>query len=137
MNEQSFDDAVARIEARRRDSHAAVAYAAEAYYFLREGLDYTAEKLKRTTAENRHVTGRELSIGLRDYALEEFGPLAGLTLAQWGVCETADFGRMVFDLVSEGVFGKTSEDKIEDFTAVYDFDEAFAAPFKPLAAKEA
>ncbi len=129
MNEQSFEDAVARIEARRNDSATTVSYAAEAYYFLREGLDYTSEKLKRTSAGNRHVSGRELSEGLRDYALEEFGPLARLTLAQWGICETADFGRMVFDLIREGVFGKTAEDKIEDFNGVYDFEDAFTAQY--------
>lgn len=132
MNEQSFEDAVARIEARRRESPTAAPYAAEAYYFLREGLDYTSAKLKRVEAGNRHVSGQELSRGLRDYALEEFGPLARLTLSQWGICETADFGRMVFDLVREGVLGKTAEDKIEDFNDVYDFEKAFTAPFKPL-----
>ncbi|MBR1837819.1 MAG: hypothetical protein IJ783_11110 [Kiritimatiellae bacterium] len=125
MNEQSFDDAVSRICERNGD------YDAEAYYFLREGLDATVRRLGREDSGNRHVTGRELCEGLRDYALEEWGPLALLVLTQWGVYETSDFGNLVFELVSEGVFGKRGSDKREDFDGVFSFEDAFQAPYEP------
>ena len=43
----------------------------------------------------------------------------------WNVEETDDFGRMVFHLVEHGLMGKTEEDNLEDFHAVYDLLEAF------------
>ena len=128
MNEQSFEDAVNRICEKSPD------YDAEAYYFLREGLDRTTRKLGREQGPNRHVTGRELCEGLRDYALEEFGPLALLVLTQWGLYETADFGRMVLALVNEGVFGKTPNDSASDFDGVYSFEDAFDKPYQPAIA---
>ena len=127
MNDQSFEDAISRICEKNAD------YDAEAYYFLREGLARTAEKLGREPGSKpgRHVSGKELCEGLRDYALEEFGPLALLVLTQWGVYATADFGHMVYALIGEGVFGKNGEDKPADFEDVYDFEEAFAKPYEP------
>ena len=84
--------------------------------------------------ERRHVSGRELCEALRDYALSEFGPLALLVLTQWGVYETADFGRMVYALIAEGVFGKNPGDRKSDFDGVYDFEETFARPYDPPSA---
>ncbi|GIW70647.1 MAG: hypothetical protein KatS3mg102_0189 [Planctomycetota bacterium] len=71
------------------------------------------------------MTGQELCAGLRDLALEKFGPLARTVLRQWGVHRTRDFGEMVFDLIRIGLMGKTDTDTIEDFDEVYAFDEAF------------
>ena len=126
MNEQSFEDAVCRICEKNPD------YDAEAYYFLREGLDRAVEKAaSEGDGKRRHVTGRELCEALRDHALGEFGPLALLVLTQWGIYETADFGRMVYALIGEGVFGKSGSDKVSDFEGVYDFEETFAKPYEP------
>lgn len=125
MNEQSFEDAVSRICEKDGD------YDAEAYYFLREALDHTVRVLGREDAKDRHVTGRELCEGLRGYALEQFGPMSLLVLSQWGVFETADFGRMVHELVNEGVFGKKPSDSEADFKDVYSFEEAFEKPYAP------
>ena len=125
MNEQSFEDAVCRICEKGGD------YDAEAYYFLREGLESAAEKAAGKDGGRRHVSGRELCEALRDHAIDEFGPLALLVLTQWGVYETADFGRMVYALINEGVFGKNGSDKPSDFDDVYDFEETFAKPYEP------
>ena len=38
---------------------------------------------------------------------------------------------MVFNLIGAGIFGKTEQDSIEDFKAVYDFCDAFEKPFLP------
>jgi hypothetical protein len=40
-------------------------------------------------------------------------------------------GQIVFNLVNNGVLGKSESDRLEDFTAVYTFEEAFVKPFLP------
>ena len=68
---------------------------------------------------------------MRDYALSEFGPVTKRVLSEWGITECVDFGNIVFNLVNEGLLGKTDEDSIEDFMGGYDFNEAFIQPFTP------
>ncbi len=102
-------------------------YTADAYHFVREGLDHTVRKLDKP----RHVSGRELLDGMREYALQEFGPVSKRVLSEWGIHECIDFGNIVFNLVNEGLLGKTDEDSIEDFMGGYDFNEAFIKPFRP------
>ncbi|MCS6771772.1 MAG: hypothetical protein NZ740_07060 [Kiritimatiellae bacterium] len=107
-------------------------YAEDAYHFVREALDYTIKMLnKPAEGPARHVTGQELLEGFRKYALEEFGPLALRVLRHWGIRSTEDVGEIVFNLVREGVFGKTEQDRIEDFHGGYDFETAFSKPFRP------
>lgn len=102
-------------------------YSAEAYLFVREGLDHTVRKLEKP----RHVSGQELLEGMREYALKEYGPVTKRVLLEWGINECIDFGNIVFNLVNEGLLGKTEEDRIEDFMGGYDFHEAFILPFRP------
>src|SRR5881275_2321506 len=107
-------------------------YQREAYIFLRDALDFTTKqqkKVKGTTV--RHVSGPELLEGVRQYALKEFGPLVITVFDSWGIRSCEDIGHMVFNLIGAGIFGKTEEDSIEDFKAVYDFAEAFLKPFQP------
>jgi uncharacterized repeat protein (TIGR04138 family) len=107
-------------------------YDIEAYLFVREALDYTIKMLQKPDkGSDRHVSGRELLEGLRRYAIEEFGPIALKTLEIWGITKTDDIGAIVFNLVQAGEFGKTDEDKSEDFANGYDFHDAFAKPFLP------
>ena len=110
-------------------------YPLEAYQFVREGLDYTQHKMARMTGakEPRHVTGRELTDGMRQYALETYGPMARLLLNDWGIHATEDFGEIVFNLVENNLLAKTKNDSREDFAGGFDFEEAFTAPFQPLA----
>jgi uncharacterized repeat protein (TIGR04138 family) len=75
--------------------------------------------------EPRHISGRELAEGVRDLALERFGPLARTVLEHWGIRATGNVGDVVFALVEAGVLIKQDEDGPEDFLGVYDFDEAF------------
>jgi uncharacterized repeat protein (TIGR04138 family) len=79
----------------------------------------------------RHVAGPELLEGVRQYALKEFGPMALSVLSHWGVARCEDIGHMVFNLIGAGIFGKTDEDSMDDFKAVYDFRDAFVKPFQP------
>lgn len=112
-------------------------YPLEAYVFLRLALDFTIRAMKKPTAgPARHITGHELLDGIRQYALQEFGPITRTVLDAWGITRTEDFGNLVFNLVSHGVLGKTDQDKIEDFSNGYSFQAAFTAPFLPAASKE-
>jgi uncharacterized repeat protein (TIGR04138 family) len=107
-------------------------YAADAYFFLVEALNTTTKKhLKENPNRDRHVTGQELSEGIRDVALEEFGPMAYTVFSEWGIRSTSDFGEIVYNLIDIGRLGKTDSDSKADFNAVFDFDEAFRAPFQP------
>ena len=80
---------------------------------------------------SRHVSGPELLEGLRGYALEQYGPLAKTVLNAWGVTRCRNFGDIVFNLIEYNVFSKTENDRPEDFSDIFEFDEAFVKPFKP------
>jgi uncharacterized repeat protein (TIGR04138 family) len=109
----------------------------QAYLFVRDGLEHTVRELKKRDAVrakiSRHVSGRELAEGLRDYALDQFGPLARTVLNAWGLTETIHFGDIVYNFIEYSVFSKTDSDRREDFADVYAFDEAFDTPFRPRA----
>jgi uncharacterized repeat protein (TIGR04138 family) len=92
-----------------------------AYLFVLSALHYVIEQL----AEPRHISGRELAEGVRDLALERFGPMARTVLEHWGIRATADLGDVVFALVECGILIKQDDDALEDFRDVFDFDEAF------------
>jgi uncharacterized repeat protein (TIGR04138 family) len=99
-------------------------YPVEAFDFVQTGLRYTAAKLHgQALAEKteRHISGRQLCLGLRDYAISRWGMLARVVLSRWKITETVDFGRIVFSLVEAGRLGVTAEDSLEDFRDVYDF----------------
>lgn len=106
-------------------------YHREAYLFVREALDYTQKLVARRTGKNelRHVTGQELLEGLRQYALEQYGPLALMVLEEWGVRRCEDFGEIVFNMIEAHLLAKTDTDCREDFSGGYDFYEAFRRPF--------
>lgn len=126
MKKVGFNEALTQILAEDRR------YDEQAYYFLREALDFTIKLLaKPAEGKARHVSGGELLQGIRQYALQEFGPMARTVLDRWGIRRCEDFGNIVFNLVGKGVLGKTDEDRIEDFAGGYDFDEAFCQPFRP------
>lgn len=111
-------------------------YAVGAYVFVRMALDYTVKKVNESDAgrKDRNVSGRELLEGIREFALDTFGPMAMPLLDEWGVRKCEDFGNIVFNLVEAKALTKTEEDRIEDFMGGYDFDEAFVKPFLPACA---
>ena len=108
-------------------------YHPEAYAFLRDSLEATIKRRKKSKKEpGPHVGAVELLDGFRIHALAEFGPMALMVLNYWGVMATSDVGQMDFNLVQAGIFGKTDEDTAESFRDIFDFREAFVAPFRPL-----
>jgi uncharacterized repeat protein (TIGR04138 family) len=107
----------------------------KAYTFVRQALDHTVKEMKKRaperTARSQHVTGPELLTGVRDFALDQFGPLAKTVLNTWGITRCRDIGDIVFNLIEYNVFSKTDNDRREDFADIYDFEEAFVKPFAP------
>lgn len=77
---------------------------------------------------NRHVSGRELCWGLRDYAILRWGMMARSVLESWNVRSTTDFGKVVFGFIEFDMMQKQESDRIEDFENVFDFQEAFDQP---------
>src|SRR5213592_3728494 len=107
-------------------------YQREAYIFLRDSLDFTTKQQKKAKGTTvRHVSGPELLEGVKQYALKEFGPMVVTVFDNWGIRSCEDIGHMVFNLIGAGIFGKTDEDSIDDFKAVYDSRDAFVKPFQP------
>lgn len=111
-------------------------YAYEAYEFLYEALDHTLHvlgkvpPLARESDQHYHVTGEQLLDGVRDLALKQFGLMARTVFHVWGIEQTGDFGKIVFNLVEAGLMSKTEEDSLLDFQGVYDLDEALVRNYR-------
>lgn len=126
MQEVTFEEALEII--RSRDPR----YGNDAYMFVREALDHTQKTTGRDKrGQVRHVTGQELLEGIREYALQQFGPMAITVLEEWGIKSCPDFGEIVFNMVEIGLLAKTDQDSRSDFENGYDFVEAFRKPFLP------
>jgi uncharacterized repeat protein (TIGR04138 family) len=126
MQEVSFDEALELIRA--RDPR----YQGDAYMFVREALEHTQKSISKDNRGHlRHVSGQELLHGIRQYALQQFGPMAMTVFEEWGIHHCRDFGEIVFNMVEIGLLAKTEKDSRSDFENGYDFPEAFRRPFLP------
>jgi len=126
MQEINFDEAVELILT--RDPR----FSRDAYTFVREALDHTQKLIgKETHGQIRHVSGQELLDGIRQFALQQFGPMVVTVFEEWGVHHSRDFGEIVFNMVEIGLLAKTDKDTRADFQNGYDFTEAFRKPFWP------
>lgn len=122
-------------------------YPLDAFIFVQRGLDHTVRSIHGEPADatdgadekalvvqdpqsdkpSRHVTGRQLCTGLRDFAIEQYGLLARTVLRRWRINACEDFGHIVFAMVDAGMMNKTDEDSVQDFVDVFDFEAAFTA----------
>ena len=126
MQEVDFESAIGQLLT--RDPR----YPREAYLFLRDALEHTQKQVARQAKGMvRHVTGRELLHGIREYALAQFGPMALMVFEEWGIRAGENFGEMVFNMVAAGLLAKTDKDCLDDFRGVYEFEDAFRKPFLP------
>ncbi|MBI3413997.1 MAG: hypothetical protein HY043_01550 [Verrucomicrobia bacterium] len=126
MQEINYVEAVERIV--QNDPR----YHRDAYQFLRDALDYTQRLVnKQSKTKPRHVTGQELLEGLRQFGLEQFGPMTLSVFNAWGIFRGEDFGELVFNLVENELLSKTETDSRADFQGGYDFFDAFRKPFLP------
>ncbi len=104
----------------------------DGYFFLREALDHTQKMVGKVKKDEiRHVSGKELLDGIRDYGLEQFGPMTLTVLEEWGIRSCEDFGEMVFNMVGNNLLAKTEKDTRDDFKDGFNFDDAFRQPFLP------
>ncbi len=108
-------------------------YAAGAYVFVRMALDYTVKRVcaKDSGRIEKQVSTSEFLEGIREFALETFGPMAMPLFEEWGIRSCEDIGQIVFNLIEAQALRKSADDKIEDFAGGYDFKEAFEKPFLP------
>lgn len=136
MQAATFEEALEQILEKEKRYHR------DAYLFLREALDHTRKILerdiklqrtpgKRITAKEQHVSGQELLEGIRDLAIQNFGPMAMTVFEEWGVHSCQDFGELVFIMVENNLLKKTEKDSRADFENGYDFFEAFQKPYLP------
>ncbi len=109
-------------------------YAPAAFAFVQDGLGYTSELFQNREFDSHgfdefdlHVSGQQLCMGLRDFAIQQYGLLAPVVLKQWGVKRTEDFGAIVFRMVELELLRTSPQDSEDDFRAIYQFDEVFHA----------
>ncbi len=114
-------------------------YAPAAYHFVFEALDFVLEHQERAhkhrgeaAQDDRHVSVVQLLDGMREYALDQFGPLARLVLEHWGLYRTEDFGEIVFSLVESRLLNKQETDRKRDFRNGFNFREAFDKAWRPI-----
>lgn len=93
----------------------------DSYYFMLSAIDYAVSKLKQP----RHVNGKELLEAVREFALQQYGPMTLTVLEHWGIHTTEDFGIIVFNMVEEGLLRKTETDSLDDFKGIFELKEAF------------
>ena len=126
MHEATFEEDLEKILAKDHRYHR------DAYLFVREALDHTQKVVaKESRGQPRHVSGQELLKGIRDFALEQFGPMVITVFEEWGVRSGQDFGEIVFNMVEAGLLAKTDQDSRTDFENGYSFEDAFRKPFLP------
>jgi uncharacterized repeat protein (TIGR04138 family) len=126
MQEVNFDEAVDQILLKDNRFHR------DAYGFMRESLDFTQKLIgKENQGKVRHVTGKELVEGIRQFALNQFGPMTVTVFEEWGIRQCSDFGDIVFNMVEIGLLAKTEKDNRDDFQSGYNFTDAFCKPFWP------
>ena len=112
-------------------------YKLEAYQFIRESLQFAHEHRElleladapggtaAAKTSPRHVTGQQLCEACRRYATEQYGYLAKMVLASWGVHSTSDFGELVYNLIRIEQMRKSDTDRREDFDDVYSIRRRF------------
>jgi uncharacterized repeat protein (TIGR04138 family) len=126
MQPVHFEQAVAAVISRDKR------FDAQAYFFLKDALDFTLKRIADGNGgHSRHVSGPELLLGFRDFALDQFGPMSSTLMKEWGIRQCRDIGDMVFQLIDEGMFGKQDSDSLEDFSEVFDLEDALVQPFLP------
>jgi uncharacterized repeat protein (TIGR04138 family) len=122
-------------------------YKLEAYQFVGAGLEYAQDVLglgtpsprrkrrgspKRGIASEqpaRHVSGQELCWALRSLAHRQYGLMARIVLASWGIHATSDFGAIVYNLIRIGKMSKSDSDRLEHFHNVFDFEQALVRDY--------
>ena len=118
----SFENAVKEL------IHRYPQYSAEAYDFVRAGLEHASAHYSKGEKAS-HLTAEQLYAGAFSYALSEYGPLATKVLQFWGIYSNKDFGDVVYKLIEVGVFGKQKGDTQEEFETLPPLASMLDAPY--------
>ena len=114
---------------------AAGPYPIEAFAFVQEGLQHSVQLVHddpdALSDEQRHISGQQLCLGLRETAIDKYGLLAPLVLEHWKIRRTNDFGRIVFAMIQAGLMSRPSDDSLVDFRSVYHPKDAFSRAAAP------
>ncbi len=107
-------------------------YPLEAVQFVREGLNHTIQMFhpEKEPGQRQHVGGDQLCEGMKHLAMKRWGFMARSVLKGWNITSTRDFGEIVFLLVDSGWMMKESQDCIEDFDNVFDFQEVLERDYE-------
>lgn len=126
MRDEKFTNTVERIV--DKDPR----FSVEAYAFISDAVLYTTHKIESDSpAKQHHITGKELLDGIKDFAMQQFGPIAPAVLRHWGLNDSMAIGHVVFNMVNNQLLGKSQKDTIDDFKHGFDFDMEFSKPFLP------
>ena len=113
-------------------------YSLRAFEFVHEGLSRTVKKDYGDETENQgphHVTGKQLCLGLAEFAAEKWGRMAKVVLNHLGIKSTLDFGAIVYLMVEHKWMYARPQDSINEFKNVYDFEKVFEKNFEFSAQK--
>ena len=103
-------------------------YTEDACYFVLEVVARAVADPTRTRLS--HIRGQELCAIAARLAVEDYGPFASMILAEWGIRETLDLGKLVFALADGRVLGLSEQDSLRDFEGVMDLQQALTNPFR-------
>jgi len=95
------------------------------FVFLLEAL---YEAVKRAGAGS-HIGARALTEVVCEIALEQYGVMAQTVLGRWGIHSTADVGRLIFDMIEQGILMQSESDRLEDFADLFDLEEALEVDY--------
>jgi uncharacterized repeat protein (TIGR04138 family) len=96
-----------------------------AYIFVLEGLELAT----RGQTAPRHVSGGDLLDAIKTLARDRYGVMATDVFESWGVRSTLDFGRIVFQMVEDGLLSKQDEDSLTEFIDRFDFRQVFEVEY--------
>ena len=127
MDQESENKAIEAILA--EDSR----YSVEAYELVVDALRAVAKRRRKGDRGPKvaRLDAAALLAAVRDFALEEYGPMTYTLLESWNLRSCRDIGEVVFNLAGRGVVALESGDRREDFHGGFDFAEAFRRPFEP------
>jgi uncharacterized repeat protein (TIGR04138 family) len=124
IEEDSFEDTVEQIVARNDR------YDRKAYLFVRDSLRLTVESAIKG-GHPSDVQATDVLNGLRESAVEQFGPMAKFVLEEWGIHSCQDFGEILFNLAEAGFLANSAKGCRTAFGNGFDFDTALRKPFLP------
>jgi uncharacterized repeat protein (TIGR04138 family) len=96
-----------------------------AYIFVLEALELAT----RGQTAPRHVSGGDLLDAIKTLARDRYGVMATDVFESWGVRSTLDFGRIVFQMVEDGLLSKQDEDSLTEFIDKFDFRQVFEVEY--------